>query len=437
MSDKRPWVPFLPGPGQLPPKGPKDSEKAAAARQAKIKACQARGGVWNTPGGCTVKKGTKPTISPTLPTGPIDPTLPPDVAGEPDVDVPVEPPDIGGEGGPSPAPLPPDDEEGFDEDAIPQLLQAPSFATRLAGLPAPRRAPKPKPAPRRRPTPKSPPIRTRPGRRPLPRRSPLPGRTPGTRIPLSVPGLLFRRAGVLGAALTLVPFVVKGLIKADEAGTRAWAEKIYGAKKRSDDADRALGPVVPGVARLPNPRGAPLPEVRVVGKPLSDRLAAPRPADKPSALPQPGLRPVPTPNLARPVPFASPATVPKPGIDFSFDIVRAPRYVPHPPPKRAPRDRTRPAPGPSSPPEINPLSPAPRFPGAGPITPPGLNPQPLPGVLTLPQLGPVPLEELDRCKCPKKKPRKKRQPRTECRKGTYVETRSGLQKSPKEIVECQ
>jgi len=57
-------------------------------------------------------------------------------------------------------------------------------------------------------------------------------------------------------------------------------------------------------------------------------------------------------------------------------------------------------------------------------------------VLTLPVPQPVPLEQLDPCNCPKKKPKKKRKPRTECSRGTYTQTATGLIKHAKEFFDC-
>lgn len=90
-----------------------------------------------------------------------------------------------------------------------------------------------------------------------------------------------------------------------------------------------------------------------------------------------------------------------------------------------------------------PVAPQPRptIPGL-PTVRPGL--PPLVGVV--PDLGPTlqlqPQPQLrppGRCVCPQptREPARKRKPRVECRRGTYIETASGLIKSPKEVVPCQ
>lgn len=62
-------------------------------------------------------------------------------------------------------------------------------------------------------------------------------------------------------------------------------------------------------------------------------------------------------------------------------------------------------------------------------------------LIPLPDLGPVPQEDLDRCidRCKKRrsKSKDKPKPRTECYTGTYVEHARGLSKSRKEKVPCQ
>jgi hypothetical protein len=55
----------------------------------------------------------------------------------------------------------------------------------------------------------------------------------------------------------------------------------------------------------------------------------------------------------------------------------------------------------------------------------------------VPDIGPVPLEELDRCKCPQKAKPKKRKPRTQCYRGTYVETARGTTKHKIELITCE
>jgi len=57
----------------------------------------------------------------------------------------------------------------------------------------------------------------------------------------------------------------------------------------------------------------------------------------------------------------------------------------------------------------------------------------------LPDLSDVPVEQLCEA-CTKrrdKKPKKKPQPRTVCKKGTYIQRAKGIVYSPKEEVPCQ
>jgi len=61
----------------------------------------------------------------------------------------------------------------------------------------------------------------------------------------------------------------------------------------------------------------------------------------------------------------------------------------------------------------------------------------IPGFLDpVPDLGPVPKEDLDRCGCKKPKKRKPAKDREVCWKGTYTEHRKGLTKVRREKVPC-
>jgi len=55
----------------------------------------------------------------------------------------------------------------------------------------------------------------------------------------------------------------------------------------------------------------------------------------------------------------------------------------------------------------------------------------------VPPIGPVPKEALNRCNCPPKKPAKKREPRVDCKRGTYRQTARGIIYNPKEAIPCQ
>ena len=60
-----------------------------------------------------------------------------------------------------------------------------------------------------------------------------------------------------------------------------------------------------------------------------------------------------------------------------------------------------------------------------------------PGFLELPAAQPTPKEELDRCRRSQQKKRSKRKQRTECYRGTYIESAKGLSKRRLEKISCQ
>jgi len=112
-------------------------------------------------------------------------------------------------------------------------------------------------------------------------------------------------------------------------------------------------------------------------------------------------------------------------VDFEWQTRPRPRVDVTAPPRSTPTPDVRvPLPG-------VPFSPLlPRSPTASPLTPFQ------PGTLALPSPFPVPKEDLDEdCKC-KKKPSKPRKPRTECWKGSYIETAKGTIKHRRERTTC-
>lgn len=204
-----------------------------------------------------------------------------------------------------------------------------------------------------------------------------------------------------------------------------------------------------------NPRPVPYPSIpSVIGGPV----IAPRPAARPSA---PAGRPA-----ARVKPAPKPGAKPAPLFKFSVDPLtilkllprRSPRYALQPLPKSPPAPRYpveqpyaspleqpffEPVGFPKPAPTTNPFAPS-DFPPKS--TPTGSKkPDPLtplnPGVLTLPQLGPVPKEDLDRCvdRCKKRasKPRKKRPPRTVCYQGTYSQLSRGISYHRGKEIPCR
>jgi hypothetical protein len=155
-----------------------------------------------------------------------------------------------------------------------------------------------------------------------------------------------------------------------------------------------------------------------------------RPLPTPRSIPQPHEIPTPRPTIAlplpRPLPMPGPAPVP----------VRAPRprlpslmpYLPLIYPLLEPRLRV------TLPPQQPLRISDPGF-DVGRIGP-ELRPPPVP--LTLTQ--PLPLQlrpGVESCVCEQPKPRKKRKPRTECKTGTYTETRKGTIKHPRRTITCR
>jgi hypothetical protein len=153
---------------------------------------------------------------------------------------------------------------------------------------------------------------------------------------------------------------------------------------------------------------------------------------------------------ASPGAFALPAPTPLPLPEYlsPFDPVTIP--APAPLPRTGPLVTTGPLTQPFRLPSLTILpntapgtqrgqTPAPDF--ASPLT--GLRPPvlPLPGPLgslsPLPDLGPIPKEDLDRCKKRPSRKRKSPEPRLECYRGTYTELSRGLIKNRKEEIPCQ
>lgn len=114
----------------------------------------------------------------------------------------------------------------------------------------------------------------------------------------------------------------------------------------------------------------------------------------------------------------NPATFAQPSFNLGAPQV-APLLPVIPPVNIPPMAAPRPAPGP----------------GPSPYVPPFNNPLDMlqPGPSTMP----VPQPALNRC-CPCKQPeRKKREPRTKCRQGTYTQTSKGIIYTPRRQVPCR
>lgn len=290
-----------------------------------------------------------------------------------------------------------------------------------APAPAPTPAPAPKPAPRpRRTRPK-----TIPSRRPRPR---TPAK-PRIRIPVPEITVVARRLAsrALGA-LALLPAYLSTLAALDRIGQTHWNQRLAVLPTEEEERDviresaqrRAARDA--RASREPVPIGEPT--VVVVGhRPALAPTARAAPAVlhpvalAPESLGQPGLDYglQPSPSPATPAPTRKPvsAPLPSPGLE----PYAQPLATPMPMPQLQPQPQAR-APAPARPAPLTPIK--------GTVVP-------------LPGLGPIPLEELAKCPpCPgKPKPRKKREPRKVCRKGTYVEHAVGITKTPKETIPCQ
>lgn len=335
---------------------------------------------------------------------------------------------------PSPGPLPPTEGTGGSEESNEITVSAPRdtaperpesavgpFLTWFGAQPAPRPSPRRAP-PRRRAKPARPAPRRR---RPAPRRD----------VPIRPvkPSVLKRLASALlrvGRAAN----VVLGVLWPEDlgGGEREFLDAYYGGFYDSEDDSSTR---TTNIGRLPDlntpvqeltvirtripeegPRSSRPPVSPFVSPPLGQpwspvswvpEIAAPFvPGSRPQPEPQPESGPAPSPvrgPLVEPLPFA-------PGLPVTAPIPR-PIEVPRTSPTRSPAPRP-----------INPPLTAPIIPLAG------LSPRPE----AAPQQDP-------RCKCPptKKKKQKKRDPRTECRSGTYRQLARGIVYQPKRKIPCQ
>lgn len=202
-------------------------------------------------------------------------------------------------------------------------------------------------------------------------------------------------------------------------------------RERIADAERVLSelePIVPSVARLPES----LPTVTVRAKKLSGNPAVARTRGVFTAPSSGTLRAgrvgfLPTPNsFLYPAPQRTKKHFP---ISAEVTFGTNPRSLVDPITGQRPRVAPRPGTRVSAPPRGTPLVPG--LPGVGVVTPiPTV--APTPGTLTQFQPGRV-----NDCTCTKTaQRRKKRSPRRECWKGTYVESALGLSKTRRERVPC-
>lgn len=151
--------------------------------------------------------------------------------------------------------------------------------------------------------------------------------------------------------------------------------------------------------------------------PQAQEMSLPRGVPAASSIPRPVVQAAPTqvPSWVRELARLAPAVL---GVPLLGNWVGAPNVRPN-----------------LAPPSVGPVPSFP-IPGLGPSPLPGLAPAPLTAFNTAPALSPS--QELDRqCRERAQRKRKKRKPRTECWKGSYVETRKGTRKTRRERIKCQ
>lgn len=302
----------------------------------------------------------------------------------------------------------------------------PLAAVPFSEQPAPAPVQPPKRRPRRS---RPPPRRTRPVRPQRP--------APGPRIPIPVEPLPEVKVTAprfpFFTLLTLVPYWIQGAMRLDQYGTEHMFNRLFPPRKRDEqrtpdqrprDADknpagdpRAVAEPVPGD----------IPTLVVEGSRPS-AFPAPAPVRQPSLLPIDVGYAAP---LNRPAGFPNPRSNarrrPRSGPRFTLDLGPQPlggfNVLPQPFPTSVPRPVRKPSPS------------APAGPSS---SPPKASPAPIIGKIEpVPDLGPVPVEELDKCRCPQRQARKKRQQRTICSSGSYTQTARGLLKKPTRYFDCE
>lgn len=293
-----------------------------------------------------------------------------------------------------------------------------------------------KPVPSRR-TPRTPRRRrSPPDRRTRPVRPRTPA--PGPRIPIPVPEVVVtaaRRLVPILGVLALVPPYLRMLGRVDAYGTDAMFNRMFppipGRKRgRAEDPERP-GSAEPDTAGDPVLSGGNAPSLDVPTVVVEGTRPGPLPA--PAPLPGPSLT-VPGVDYYAPVnsPVRPPATNARrrPKQRFAVDPLSHEYGTPFPQPlplplPLAPRSRPVPtgAPNPSGPSAPLPFpAPTPSSPIIGALDP-------------LPEPGPVPVE--DPCAQQRARQRKKkRSPRAECWKGTYIEKAQGISKVRRVRVDC-
>lgn len=316
---------------------------------------------------------------------------------------------------PMPAPIPPSDLERLLQRP---LTPPPSELDLLLQRPLrPPAAPVPEPPP---------PEVTVTGKRPPP-----PGKPPAT------PSLLIRLL-----SRPLLPTTWLAALLRSAPLNLGEQERIERERRR--ELSLRLEPVAVSVARLPG-ADQPLAEIIVSASTGPRPARAQAPARDALGI-SPELERIRTPFVPRPRAFTKPKpqrlkapgrpTLSPRGQQLS-DLLNAPT---RPPSVLRPRPEPRRpvvAPSPRAP-----GAPAPSIPGSvgTPTDLTGFNPTPLPLPRSqpfAPPSRPPPPKGTKTCECEKPKRKKPRKQRTECRRGTYTETRSGLIKRPQRLIPCQ
>ena len=309
----------------------------------------------------------------------------------------------------------------------------------------PPKVPSPAPAPppdrRRPPPPKRPPARPRrpPGRKSPPFNPKLPGRVFRGPGPLSKlinalfrfsPFALFFYPRSTGGGDTLPPgfsplYLLPPLPGSPNDSTRSVEPYSIGDFGPVGNPVDLLQPTA-----LPTYGNIPIGSPNFPENPLAPDAFAPpglrvEPTLSPNAFPTPDVGPFSFP-VSQPLtqPLTNPFSVPVPA------PVPVPALRPNPLTNPYPLTDPLPLPKPLTPPKPRGLPSVPKVPV-----------EPIVGSLTpVPDIGPVPKEELNpdqKCKCPTKKKKKERKSREICYRGTYMQRSKGIKYTPKGQVPCQ
>ena len=242
---------------------------------------------------------------------------------------------------------------------------------------------------------------------PPPQSRRFPGRIINPNLPYEVAArsipVLWRILGAAGGLIYPSPTSATDTILGRAPGSQRGPTRRPRIRPRPDPDDALLSP---------QPVSAPLP------RPTPQPPRMPQPATPPSSFPAP--RPTSSPTSSptfNPLLLTPLAFLPRPSNN--------PRRLADPLTPTQPNPLTPPAPRPSAPPRVPPRI----------VPPKGLTPFQTPGLGSQPQRN----NRCRPCNCrqPKKKERKKREPRAVCYRGTFYETAKSTRKFRKEKIPCQ